>query len=131
MNWRETESLEEAARRLIGVMDERAKKRLSGRLQAPEKFQGDSRVPSSRESAAPNQSNQGVGMLDGSAPIADAGRSGGSGLGCGQVACNRKCRPLEGFQGSSIACPLTDADTIASGFSMPDLNGKAHRRGKG
>ena len=40
-NWRETESMEDAARRLIGVMDERAKKRqqASGRLEAPEQIQ--------------------------------------------------------------------------------------------
>jgi|SRR6185369_5404319 len=37
MNWRETESMEDAARRLIGVLDERAKKRkhLAGGCMGP------------------------------------------------------------------------------------------------
>jgi len=39
MNWRETESYEDAARRLIGVMDERAKKKAAERLEGSAKIQ--------------------------------------------------------------------------------------------
>lgn len=71
-DWRETESMEDAARRLIGVMDERAKRKtLSGGDLGPEQIQDPrEHVPASREKAGANQSD---GPLDGSRPIAATG----------------------------------------------------------
>ncbi|WP_404927128.1 hypothetical protein [Mesorhizobium sp. ORM16] len=72
--------MEEAARRLIGVMDERAKRRASGRLQGPEQIQDQ---PLSPAENADGERLLGSGSLDRRPQSADADRedSCGSGLG--------------------------------------------------
>jgi hypothetical protein len=83
---------------------------------------------------ADGESDKGVGTLNRRPQLTDSRRgevAGGFKERCGQVVDNRKCRPSEGVEGSSIACPLTETDTIASGFTVPDLNGNASRRGLG
>ena len=126
--------MEAAARRLLAEWDERiAKKKASERLnQGSERIESQARVPAhSWEKEGPGQSDKGVRTLDGQVPIADAGGCcAGWEIRCGQVVANRKCRPCEGIQGVTIACPLTETDTIAGGFTVPDLNGNASRREK-
>lgn len=50
-----------------------------------------------------------------------------SGLDCGQVVDQGKCWPVEEHTGRTIACPHLDAESVASLFSVPVLNGNAHR----
>lgn len=106
-DWREFETTEDAARRLLRVLDERTKKKLSGGFGVPEQIQDPRQcVPADRESAAPNQGNQGVCMLDGSAPSAVAG---GDYDGCdvGEVGCAGPVEPDD----VTMRSPATNADS--------------------
>jgi hypothetical protein len=128
-DWREEETIDQAVRRLIGVMDERKKKASEG-LDTSEKFADQPAVSLAQaEKEGPSWSDQGDSTLDSSAPITGAGGVyAGFDSGCGQVVVHRKSRPCEDVQGVTIACPLTEADTIAGGFTVPYANGNAPRR---
>ena len=123
-----TEQDEIDAVRLLRVLDERSKKskRLAGGLGGPAGIQESSKA---LEKAADDESEMGLGSLNRRPPVAAAEEEDGRGLGSGQVAVSRKCWPAEGNTGRSIACPHHDADSVDSLFSMPVLNGNAHRKG--
>jgi hypothetical protein len=128
-DWREEETLEEAARRLIGVMDERAKRRLAGGQNGPAEIHRSSASP--LEKAADSES-VGLGSLDrcppvnaarggqGSDHIATTQRQGSNGLEgrCGQVFSDvLRRRPVEDA-GITTTCPRSDAEMIADRFTV-------------
>lgn len=64
--------MEDAARRLIGVMDERAKKRLAGGRKGPAEIADPQQSPAERVA---DSENMGLGMLDRCPPVEYGGRT--------------------------------------------------------
>ncbi|PAQ03700.1 hypothetical protein CIT25_04070 [Mesorhizobium mediterraneum] len=125
-DWRETESLEDAARRLLAKMDERAnaKKQAGGKL-------GPALIayPALKlEKEGPGQSDRGVRTLNGPVPIAAAGEV-GSGLDAGEVKCVGPVEPNE----VTMRSPAPDADSNRYMFTtgLEGSQSRAVRRGKG
>jgi len=124
--WRELESFEEAAARLIGVMDERKRKRLAGSLNAPAEIMDQQRSPA--ENAA-GEKLEGSGSFDRQPQRPAAREDACSGLGSGQVYSNRPNAGPSGGVNSVVTtpCPRTDANEVSGGFTVPVLNSNARR----
>ena len=116
------------AARLLAVLEQRSKsKRLAGASGRPAEIHD----PAVKlEKAADSENDWGLSSFDRCPPVAAAEGENGRGFEKrGQVVVvSRKCWPAEDNTGRSTACPHHDADTIDSLFSVPVLNGNAHRK---
>lgn len=135
VEWTEEETIGQAVRRLIGVMDERKKRRASG-AQSPEKI-ADPRpthVPASDRESWPEPSRDRRKTTPGSGQSSDANgeECRGSGLEerCGQdlVGGVTRHRPVEGTE-NPTTCPRSNAEMVADRFTVPVLNGDVRWRG--
>ncbi|RWO22841.1 hypothetical protein [Mesorhizobium sp.] len=125
-DWRETESLEDAARRLIGVMDERAnaKKTLAGGVLGPAEIRDP--APTVLEKVADSENDWGLSSFDRCPPVAAAGED-GSGLGAGGVGCAGPVEPDD----VTMRPPATSADSNRYDFTTgPEGQSRAVRWGK-
>lgn len=127
-NWRETESTEDAARRLLAVLDERSRRnKASGRLQAPEQIQkSEAASPCvALEKRPADERNQGSASLQSAGQLTVAWVEGEDGNGLGADGVDHG--PVE--PGDVLKHPsATSADLFQDAFTN---NGSGVRREAG